>query len=67
MENGIADWDIAFAFEAVARAYAIAGDPEAARAMTERALRAAEEIKEDDERKIVLADLETIPGQRRFW
>jgi DNA-binding transcriptional MerR regulator len=66
-EHHIGDWDIAFAYEALARANAIAGDSEAARAMTERALEAAEDIKEDEERKIVMADLESIPGQERFW
>ncbi|MGO9342147.1 MAG: MerR family transcriptional regulator [Acidimicrobiales bacterium] len=67
LANEIADWDIAFAYEALARAHAISGDPETARAMTERALDAAEDIKEDEDRKIVLADLETIPDQKRFW
>jgi DNA-binding transcriptional MerR regulator len=65
--NGIADWDIAFAYEALARAHAISGDAEAARTMTERALEAAEKIEEEEDRKIVLADLETIPRQKRFW
>jgi mannose/cellobiose epimerase-like protein (N-acyl-D-glucosamine 2-epimerase family) len=60
-------WDVAFAYEALARAHAIAGDMEGARAMTERALQAVEQIVEDDSRKMVLADLETIPGQPRFW
>jgi DNA-binding transcriptional MerR regulator len=67
LENGIADWDIAFAFEALARGHAIAGDSEAARAFTERALEAVDKIAEDEDRKIVLGDLETIPGQKRFW
>jgi hypothetical protein len=35
--------------------------------MTERSLAAVEEIAEDEDRKILLADLETIPGQTRFW
>ncbi len=65
--NGIDDWDIAFAYEALARAHAISGDAEAARTMTERALEAAEKIKKEEDRKIVMADLETIPGQKRFW
>ena len=66
--NGIGDWDIAFAYEALARGHAVAGDAEAARAMTERALEAAEAIAEnEDSRKLLLADLETIPGQERFW
>jgi DNA-binding transcriptional MerR regulator len=66
-ENGIADWDLAFAYEALARGYAVAGDMEQARAHTEQALAAAEDIKADDDRELVLSDLETIPGQQRFW
>jgi DNA-binding transcriptional MerR regulator len=65
--EGVGDFDLAFAYEALARGHAIAGDAEAARAMTERCLAACEQIAEDGERKIVLADLETIPGQARFW
>jgi len=67
LANGIADWDIAFAYEALARGHAVAGDAEAARAMTERALEAVENIADDEDRKLVLADLESIPGQKRFW
>jgi DNA-binding transcriptional MerR regulator len=65
--HGIADFDIAFAYEALARAHAVAGDAETARGMTERALASVEGIAEDQDRAIVLADLETIPGQVRFW
>ncbi|MGO9198323.1 MAG: MerR family transcriptional regulator [Acidimicrobiales bacterium] len=67
LAHSIADWDIAFAYEALARGHAVAGDAEAARAMTERALEAVEMIADDEDRKLVLADLETIPGQKRFW
>jgi DNA-binding transcriptional MerR regulator len=66
-ENGIGDWDLAFAYEALARAYAIAGNAEQAREYTDQALAAAEDIAEDEERELVLADLETIPGQPRYW
>jgi len=45
----------------------VAGDADAARAATELALAAVEEIVEEDDRSLVLADLETIPGQPRFW
>jgi tetratricopeptide (TPR) repeat protein len=65
--NGIGDWDLAFAYEALARASAVAGDAEQARAFTEQALAAAEDITEDQERELVLTDLESIPGQPRFW
>ncbi|HET9894408.1 MAG TPA: MerR family transcriptional regulator [Streptosporangiaceae bacterium] len=66
-ENGIGDWDLAFAYEALARAHAVAGDAEQAREFTDQALAAAEDIVQDGEREMVLADLETIPNQPRYW
>lgn len=66
-ENGIGDLDLAFAHEAMARAYAVAGDGDAARAATDQALAAAEDITEDEDRDLLLADLATIPGQPRYW
>jgi hypothetical protein len=53
--------------EALARAHAIAGDTAQARHYTDRALSTAQDIAEDDERELVLADLETIPAQPRYW
>jgi tetratricopeptide (TPR) repeat protein len=66
-ENGIGDWDLAFAYEALARAHAVAGDADLAREHTDQALAAAEDIAKDDDRDLLLADLETIPGQPRYW
>ena len=66
-ENGIADWDLGFAYEALARASAVAGDAGQARSYTDQALAAAKEIAKDDDRDLLLADLETIPGQPRYW
>ncbi|HET9968989.1 MAG TPA: MerR family transcriptional regulator [Streptosporangiaceae bacterium] len=66
-ENGIGDWDLAFAHEALARAHAVAGDAAQARHYTDQALAAAKDIAEDAERQLVLADLETIPAQPRYW
>lgn len=66
-DNGIGDWDLAFAYEALARGHAVAGDAERARAYTEQALAAADEIATDEDRELVLSDLESIPGQERFW
>jgi DNA-binding transcriptional MerR regulator len=60
--NGIGDWDIAYAYEALARASAIAGDLDAARSWLEQAYSAAQDIGEDEERQMVLMDLQTIPG-----
>lgn len=67
LEEGIADWDLAFGYEALARGHAVAGSTERARSMTERALDACTAIADDEDRRILLADLETIPGQPRFW
>ncbi|MFJ1702769.1 helix-turn-helix domain-containing protein [Kitasatospora sp. NPDC088346] len=65
--HAIGDWDLAFAYEALARATAVAGDRDRAREWTEQALAAAEEIAAPEDRELVLADLEGIPGQPRFW
>ncbi|WP_456846741.1 MerR family transcriptional regulator [Cellulomonas sp. P5_C6] len=66
-ENGIGDWDLAFAYESLARASAVAGDKDQARSWTEQALAAAEDIAEAEDRELLLSDLESIPGQPRFW
>lgn len=66
-EHGIADWDLAFAYEALARAHAIAGNTDQARDYTDQALAAAEDIAEEEDLDLLLADLETIPGQPRYW
>ena len=61
-ENGIGDWDLAFAYEALARASATAGDRASAQSWAERAYTAAEDIAEQDDRELLLGDLATIPG-----
>jgi tetratricopeptide (TPR) repeat protein len=66
-ENGIGDWDLAFAYEALARAHAVAGDADRAREYTDQALAAVDNVAEEEDRDLVLADLETIPGQPRYW
>ncbi|MGI9006015.1 MAG: MerR family transcriptional regulator [Streptosporangiaceae bacterium] len=60
--EGIADFDLAFAYEALARASAVAGDGAEALRWAELARGACAQIAEDDDREIVLADLETIPA-----
>ncbi len=59
-EHGIADWDIAFAHEAVARALSVAGDRDGARAEVARARELATEIAENEDRELLLSDLQTI-------
>jgi DNA-binding transcriptional MerR regulator len=67
LEHGIGDWDLAFAYEALARAWAVAGDAGQARGYTDQALAAARDIVADGDRALLLADLETIQGQPRYW
>lgn len=66
-EHGIGDWDLAFGHEAIACACAVGGDADGARAATGLALAAADAIEDPEDRALLLADLETIPGQPRFW
>lgn len=62
-ENNIADFDLAYAYEAMARAAAIAGHHEDRARYLAMAHEAATQIKEEDNRKQVLADLATIADQ----
>lgn len=66
-DNGIGGWDLAFAYEALARGHAVAGEAEAARSWTEQALAALDDVADQRDQALVLSDLETIPGQARFW
>ena len=60
--NGIGDWDLAYAYEALARAASVAGDQAAASSWAEQARRAAADVAEDEDRDAVLTDLATISG-----
>jgi hypothetical protein len=64
-EHGLADWDLAFGHEALARGLAVAGDLEAARAEVELAL--AVPIADEEDRALLLTDLATVPGIDPFW
>jgi hypothetical protein len=58
--HGFVDWDLAYAHEAMARAYAVLGD---AAACGRHVVAAREvEIAEDDDRELVEKDLATITG-----
>ena len=57
--HGMTDWDLGFAHEAMARAYAVAGGPVLARQHVEAAR--AVPVKEDEDRVLLLADLATVP------
>jgi DNA-binding transcriptional MerR regulator len=60
--EGIGDFDLAFAYEALARASALGGDVAEARRWAELARAACAEIAEDEDREIVIGDLETLPA-----
>jgi DNA-binding transcriptional MerR regulator len=59
--NGTADWDIASAYEAMARANAVAGDAAAAAEWKGRAVTALDGIAEQDDRDIIEGDIATLP------
>ncbi|GIJ47523.1 hypothetical protein Val02_44090 [Virgisporangium aliadipatigenens] len=59
-QNGIADWDIAYAYEAHARAFAVAGDVVAAREWLARAVAALDQVTEEDDRELLRDDLSTV-------
>jgi hypothetical protein len=59
-ENGIGDFDLAYAYEAMARAAAVAGHQEDSERYQALSREASANIKEDDDRKLLLADLATI-------
>ena len=54
------EFDLPFAYEALARAHAVAGDEEEARHWIARARAAGEAISDEDDRVLLEADLETI-------
>jgi hypothetical protein len=59
-EHGIADWDLAFAHEAVARAWAAAGDADRTREALALARAACAQVADDEDRSTVEADLATV-------
>jgi DNA-binding transcriptional MerR regulator len=60
-QQGIGDFDLAFAYEALARAHAVADDFDESARWAELAGQASAEIADPEDREIVLSDLETIP------
>ena len=59
-QHGIGDWDLAFAWEAVARASQVAGDSAGSEAALARARELSGAIAEDEDRELLLSDLATI-------
>jgi DNA-binding transcriptional MerR regulator len=59
--NGSGDWDIAAAYEGMARAHLAAGDAEQVAAWKARAIDALDGIADEDDRRIVEGDIATLP------
>ena len=59
--NGIADWDIASAYEAMARAHLAAGDLDEVAAWKAKATAALDGIADKDDREVIEGDLATLP------
>lgn len=59
-EHGLGDFDLAFAYEALARAYAAAGDRTARDQYLELAKTAGDAIKKDDDKRHFFSELGTI-------
>jgi hypothetical protein len=59
--HGIGDFDLAYAFEALARAQAVAGDADSATDYAQQASGAAERIADGADRELLLSDLATLP------
>jgi hypothetical protein len=60
LENGIKDFDLAFAYEAMARACDLAGDEVETAKYVELAKQAAAKIKDDKDREYFMSQLATI-------
>jgi hypothetical protein len=61
-ENGIGDFDLAYAYEAIARAMAVAGKRSESQHYQVSASEAGERIAEQDDRELFFNDLATIPN-----
>ncbi|WP_239583021.1 hypothetical protein [Bacillus tianshenii] len=60
LEHGIGDFDLAFAYEALARAYSICGEQKLKENYLQLAHEAAAHIEKEGDKNLVLNDLETI-------
>jgi tetratricopeptide (TPR) repeat protein len=58
--DNVEDWDLAFAYEALARASRVAGNEEEARRYIERGHALAEQIVDPEDKAIVLKDYATL-------
>ncbi len=55
------DWDLPFAYEALARAHAVAGDPTESERFAALARELGERIEDEEDRELLTRDLATLP------
>jgi hypothetical protein len=60
LDNRIDDFDLAFAYEAMARAHSVHGNQSEKASFIKKAKEAAKAVKEDDNRKYVESEISTI-------
>jgi hypothetical protein len=60
--NAIGDFDLAYAYEALARALALAGSRDECQKYIALAREAGDKIEEKDDKDLFFGDLETVPG-----
>jgi len=63
--HGVGDFPLAYAYEALARAFAVAGKSRERAACLKLAKAAGERIREDDDRTLFFNDLRTVPAVKR--
>ena len=61
-DAGLRDFDLAFAYEGMARALALSGQRAEATEFADRAAAAGKDIAEADDRQLLMADLATLPA-----
>lgn len=66
LENDYGDYDLAFAFEALARASEVQGDKANRDKYLEQAVEASKAIAEEGDRKYFTSELKTIPGSDKY-
>ena len=59
--DDVADWDLPYAYEALARAHAVAGDQDEAHRFAVRARELAELVEDAEDREHLAEDLATLP------
>jgi tetratricopeptide (TPR) repeat protein len=60
LDNQIKDYNLASSFEGVARAHSVAGNKEKCQEYLDKALKAADEIKSEEDKKVILDQINSV-------